>query len=64
MVASFGEFTDLQKHYKHKIHIDVLQIMREQGSIRIMQFNTLKILDTVLGFISVGQFSQSTVTGV
>jgi hypothetical protein len=29
-----------------------------------MQFNTLKILDTVLGFISVGQFSQSTVTGV
>ena len=64
MLAHFGELTDVQKRYKNKIHNDVLQIMREEGSIRIMQFNTLKIPATALGFISVGQFSRLTVTGV
>ena len=64
MLAHFGELTDVQKRYKNKIHNDVLQIMREEGSIRIMQFNTLKTLATALGFISVGEFSWLTVTGV
>jgi len=45
------------------MHTDVLQ-MKQQGSIREMQFTTLKILATALNFISVGEFSQLTVTGV
>jgi len=45
------------------MHTDVLQ-MKQQGTIRVMQFNTLKILAAALNFISVGEFSQLTVTGV
>jgi hypothetical protein len=38
--------------------------MIEQDSVTAKQFNTLKILATALDFISGGEFSPVTVTGV
>jgi len=60
----FGALTEVHKHYKYNIHTDVLPIIREQDSNKAMQFNTLKILATALDFISSGEFSQLTVSGV
>ena len=59
LLTHFGALTEVHKHNKYKMHTDVLQ-MKQQGSIREMQFNTLKILATALNFISVGEFSQLT----
>ena len=53
LLAHFGALTEVHEHYKYKIHIDTLQIIRQQGSIRKIQINMLKILATVLDFISV-----------